>query len=238
MNFLNKLNIKIFADGANKDEMLKMNQTEWIDGLTTNPTLMRKAGINDYRVFCKDILKTVVKKPVSFEVFSDEFSEMERQATEISKWGENVYVKIPITNSKGKSSANLIEGLAKKGVKVNVTAIMTLDQVKETISVLDKNTPSYISVFAGRVADTGIDPIPIMEKAVEFLKVNPSSELIWASPRELLNLFQADKIGCHIITMTSDILKKFPNVGYDLNHYSLDTVKMFYNDALEAGYKL
>jgi len=238
MEFLDKLNIKIFADGANKEEMLSMNQKNWISGLTTNPTLMKKAEIKNYKNFSKDILKHITNKPISFEVFSDDFVEMERQAIEISEWGDNVYVKIPITNTKSEPSYKLIEKLADKKVKVNVTAIMTLEQVKETIKVLDKNIPSYISVFAGRIADTGRDPLPIMSSVIEDLKSLHSAELIWASPRELLNLFQADQIGCDIITMTSDIIKKFPFVGYSLQDYSLDTVKMFYNDALEAGYNI
>jgi transaldolase len=238
MEFLDKLNIKIFADGANKEEMLSMNQKNWISGLTTNPTLMKKAEIKNYKNFSKDILKHITNKPISFEVFSDDFVEMERQAIEISEWGDNVYVKIPITNTKSEPSYKLIEKLVDKKVKVNVTAIMTLEQVKETIKVLDKNIPSYISVFAGRIADTGRDPLPIMSSVIEDLKSLHSAELIWASPRELLNLFQADQIGCDIITMTSDIIKKFPFVGYSLQDYSLDTVKMFYNDALEAGYNI
>ena len=199
---------------------------------------MKKAEIKNYKNFSKDILKHITNKPISFEVFSDDFVEMERQAIEISEWGDNVYVKIPITNTKSEPSYKLIEKLVDKKVKVNVTAIMTLEQVKETIKVLDKNIPSYISVFAGRIADTGRDPLPIMSSVIEDLKSLHSAELIWASPRELLNLFQADQIGCDIITMTSDIIKKFPFVGYSLQDYSLDTVKMFYNDALEAGYNI
>ena len=218
--------------------MLEMNSKSFIKGLTTNPTLMKKEGITDYREFCKDILTAIKNKPISFEVFSDDFKEMERQAMEISSWGENVYVKIPITNTKKETCYEIVKKLSKQKVKLNITAIMTLTQVKQVVSVLEPNVPSYISVFAGRIADTGIDPEPLMAEAVELLKLAPASELIWASPRELLNIFQADKIGCHVITVTNDILKKLSLVGYDLNEYSLDTVKMFYSDAIDANFKL
>jgi transaldolase len=232
------LKVKIFADGADKSGMLEMYAKPFVKGLTTNPTLMKKAGITDYRAFCKDILNSIKDKPLSFEVFSDNFSEMERQALEIASWGENVYVKIPITNTKQEVCYDLVRRLAAKKVKLNVTALMTLDQVKKVVASLDPNIPSYVSVFAGRVADTGRDPVPMMAQAVEILKASPASELIWASPRELLNIFQADDIGCHVITVTNDILKKLSLVGYDLDQYSLDTVKMFYKDALDAGFKL
>ena len=215
-----------------------MYEKSFVKGLTTNPTLMKKAGITDYRAFCKDILASIKDKPLSFEVFSDDFAEMERQALEIASWGDNVYVKIPITNTKQETCYELVEKLANQKVKLNVTALMTLDQVRNVVAALDPNTPSYVSVFAGRIADTGYDPLPLMTNAVEILKVAPAAELIWASPRELLNIFQADEIGCHIITVTNDILKKLSLVGYDLNEYSLDTVKMFYADAVAAGYKL
>jgi transaldolase len=238
MNKIENLKVKIFADGANKKDMLEMNSKSFIKGLTTNPTLMKKEGITDYREFCKDILTAIKNKPISFEVFSDDFKEMERQAMEISSWGENVYVKIPITNTKKETCYEIVKKLSKQKVKLNITAIMTLTQVKEVVSVLEPNVPSYISVFAGRIADTGIDPEPLMAEAVELLKLAPASELIWASPRELLNIFQADKIGCHVITVTNDILKKLSFVGYDLNEYSLDTVKMFYSDAIDANFKL
>ena len=238
MKKIENLKVKIFADGANKKDMLEMNSKSFIKGLTTNPTLMKKEGITDYREFCKDILTTIKDKPISFEVFSDDFKEMERQAMEISSWGENVYVKIPITNTKKETCYEIVEKLSKQKVKLNITAIMTLTQVKQVVSVLEPNVPSYISVFAGRIADTGIDPEPLMAEAVELLKLAPASELIWASPRELLNIFQADKIGCHVITATNDILKKLSLVGYDLNEYSLDTVKMFYSDAIDANFKL
>jgi transaldolase len=235
---IDDLNVKIFADGADKTAMLEMYKKPFIKGLTTNPTLMNKAGIRDYRAFCKDILLSIKDKPLSFEVFSDDFKEMERQAMEIASWGDNVYVKIPIMNTKKDMCYPLVKKLAQEKVKLNVTALMTLNQVKEVIEVLNPNIPSYVSVFAGRIADTGRDPVPIMAKAIELLKSNPKSELIWASPRELLNIFHAESIGCHIITVTSDILKKLSLLDYDLEAYSLDTVKMFYNDAVVAGFKL
>jgi len=238
MNTVDRLKVKIFADGADKAGMLEMYAKPYIKGLTTNPTLMRKAGLTDYRAFAKDILKAIPDKPISFEVFSDEFADMERQAMEIAGWGGNVYVKIPVTNTRREPSYDLVRKLAKRKVKINVTAIMTLAQVRDVVAALDPATPSYVSVFAGRIADTGRDPVPHMAEAVKLLKVNPKAELIWASPRELLNVFQADAIGCHIITVTNDILKKLSLVGFDLDEYSLDTVKMFYNDAVAAGFKL
>ena len=238
MNTVDRLKVKIFADGADKAGMLEMYAKPYIKGLTTNPTLMRKAGLTDYRAFAKDILKVIPDKPISFEVFSDEFADMERQAMEIAGWGGNVYVKIPVTNTRREPSYDLVRKLAKRKVKINVTAIMTLAQVRDVVAALDPATPSYVSVFAGRIADTGRDPVPHMAEAVKLLKVNPKAELIWASPRELLNIFQADAIGCHIITVTNDILKKLSLVGFDLDDYSLDTVKMFYNDAVAAGFKL
>ena len=238
MKKLNNLKIKIFADGANKKDMLDMNSKPFIKGLTTNPTLMKKEGITDYRNFCKDILKTIKEKPISFEVFSDDFSEMERQAREISSWGNNVYVKIPITNTNQENCYETVRRLSKDKIKLNITAIMTLDQVKEVTSVLQSDVPSYVSVFAGRIADTGVDPEPVMTQAVSILKSLRAAELSWASPRELLNIFQADRIGCQVITVTNDILKKLTLIDYDLNTYSLDTVKMFYSDAVAAGFKL
>lgn len=238
MKKIEQLKVKIFADGADKAGMLEMYEKPFVKGLTTNPTLMKKAGITDYRAFCKDILTSIKDKPLSFEVFSDDFSEMERQALEIASWGKNVYVKIPITNTKQEACYELVKRLAAKKVKLNVTALMTLNQVKNVVASLEPNVPSYVSVFAGRVADTGYDPLPMMAKAVDILKAAPASELIWASPRELLNIFQADDIGCHVITVTNDILKKLSLVGYDLDQYSLDTVKMFYKDAVDAGFKL
>ena len=238
MDKLKDLKVKIFADGANKKDMLEMYSKEFIKGLTTNPSLMKKEGIKDYKNFCVDILKSIKDKPISFEVFSDDFIEMERQALIISSWGENVYVKIPITNTKKETCYKTIEKLSKHKVKLNITAIMTLQQVEEVASVLVPSVPSYVSVFAGRIADTAVDPLPLMTKTVSILKALPDCELIWASPRELLNIFQADSIGCHIITVTNDILKKLPLINRDLNEFSLDTVKMFYNDAIDAGYKL
>ena len=238
MKKISNLTVKIFADGANKEGMLEMYNREIIKGLTTNPTLMKKAGIKDYESFAKDILTTINDMPISFEVFSDELYEMEIQAKKIAEWGENVYVKIPITNTKGQSTYDLINKLSSNNVKVNVTALMTINQVENVVKNLNPNVNSYVSVFAGRIADTGIDPVPLMSSAVKALKVNPLAELIWASPRELFNIFQADQIGCHVITATNDILKKLDLVGYNLENYSLDTVKMFYNDAKEAGYKL
>jgi transaldolase len=238
MTTVDRLKVKIFADGADKAGMLEMYAKPYIKGLTTNPTLMRKAGLTDYRAFAKDILKVIPDKPISFEVFSDEFADMERQAMEIAGWGGNVYVKIPVTNTRREPSYELVRKLAKRKVKINITAIMTLAQVRDVVAALDPATPSYVSVFAGRIADTGRDPVPHMAEAVKLLKVNPKAELIWASPRELLNIFQADAIGCHVITVTNDILKKLSLVGFDLDDYSLDTVKMFYKDAVAAGFKL
>jgi transaldolase len=238
MKKVEDLRVQIFADGADKAGMLEMYAKSYIKGLTTNPTLMKKAGITDYRAFCKDILTHIKDKPLSFEVFSDDFSEMERQAMEIASWGENVYVKIPITNTKQKTCYSLVQKLGAQKVKVNVTAIMTLAQVRDVVAALNPLVPSYVSVFAGRIADTGRDPVPLMAAAVEMLKVAPAAELIWASPRELLNIFQADDIGCQVITVTNDILKKLSLLGYDLDEYSLDTVKMFYSDAVSASFKL
>jgi transaldolase len=238
MKKVEDLKVKIFADGADKAGMLEMHAKPFIKGLTTNPTLMKKAGITDYRAFCKDILTSIKDKPLSFEVFSDDFAEMERQAMDIASWGSNVYVKIPITNTKQETCYALVRKLAAQKVQLNVTAIMTLAQVRDVVAALDPNVPSYVSIFAGRIADTGRDPLPLMAAAVEMLKVAPAAELIWASPRELLNIFQADDIGCQVITVTNDILKKLSLVGYDLGEYSLDTVKMFYNDAVAAKFKL
>jgi transaldolase len=238
MKSIDKLNVKIFADGADKKGILEMYAKPYIKGFTTNPTLMRKVGITDYKAFAKDILKEIKDRPISFEVFSDDFYEMERQAMEIASWGDNVNVKIPVTNTKQENCYALVKKLSAQKVKLNITAIMTLQQVRDVVFSLDPTVPAYVSVFAGRIADTGYDPLPLMAAAVEILKVAPASELIWASPRELLNIFQADAIGCQVITVTNDILKKLALVGYDLGNYSLDTVKMFYNDAQSAGFKL
>lgn len=233
-----KLKVKLFADGAEKAGMLEMYQNPLISGFTTNPTLMKIAGVSDYEAFAKDILTQIPDKPISFEVFSDEFDEMERQALDIASWGENVYVKIPITNTKGESSVPLVATLSGNGVKVNVTAMFTVEQVQSVIPGLSKGPGSYVSVFAGRIADAGLDPLPIMREVLGLIKDYPGIELIWASPRELYNVVQADEIGCDIITATNSILKKLPSLGKDLNQFSLETVQMFYDDASEAGYTL
>ena len=235
---ISNLKVKLFADGADKAGMLEMAAKPFIQGLTTNPTLMRKAGITDYKAFALKILKDIPSKPISFEVFSDDFAEMEKQAIQIAGWGENVYVKIPVTNTKGRSACDLVRNLSNRGIKLNVTALMTLKQVREVAASLDPTVPSYISVFAGRIADTGVDPVPLMHEAVRMLETMPKAELIWASPRELLNVFHADSVGCHIITVTNDVLKKLELVGKNLDDYSLDTVKMFYNDAVAAGFRI
>ena len=232
------LTTKIFADGANLQGMLNLYRQPYIRGFTTNPTLMNQAGIKDYRAFAHEVLTAIPDRPISFEVFSDEFDEMERQAGEIATWGPNVYVKIPVSNTRREPSNDLVRRLSHAGVKVNVTALMTLEQVRDVVDCVHDGAPSCISVFAGRIADTGRDPVPLMAAAVELLRLAPNAELIWASPRELLNIFQADAIGCHIITVTHDILKKLANVGKDLDEYSLDTVKMFRNDAVKAGFSL
>ncbi len=238
MTALNALNVKIFADGAEKAGMLDLYRRPHIKGFTTNPTLMRKAGIGDYEGFARDVLKAIPDRPISFEVFSDEFPEMHRQARKITTWGKNVYVKLPITNSRGASSLETVHALAQAGVKVNVTALMTLKQVRDAAQALVDGPPAYISVFAGRIADTGRDPVPHMAAAVELCSITPNVELIWASPRELLNIFHADSIGCHVITVTHDILKKLELLNKDLDQYSLETVQMFRNDAVSAGFAL
>ena len=232
------LTTKLFADGADMAGMVEMASKPYISGLTTNPTLMRKAGISDYAKFAKDVLKEISDKPISFEVFSDELEEMKSQAEKIASWGSNVNVKIPITNTKGVSTAPVFKYLSNQGVKVNVTALMTLDQVRNVVENISPDTPSYISVFAGRIADTGRDPLPIMRESLEVMSASENHELIWASPRELLNVFQADSIKCHVITATNDILKKLENVAKDLSVFSLETVQMFYSDARQAGYVL
>ena len=238
MEDFSKLKVKIFADGADKNGMIEMYNKPFIKGLTTNPTLMKKAGISNYENFAKDILQIITDKPLSFEVFSDDLAEMKLQALKIATWGDNVYVKIPITNTQRISTVSLIKELCDRGVKLNITAMMTLSQVQDVVSNLNPEVSSYVSVFAGRIADTGIDPLPLMKSAVEIAKQKPKAEVIWASPRELLNIFHADQIGCQIITVTNDILKKLDLVGYNLDEYSLDTVKMFYNDAKTAGYTI
>lgn len=238
MKPIRDLQVKIFADGADLKGIATLAANPLIQGFTTNPTLMRKAGVTDYQAFSREVLQIVGTRPVSFEVFSDDFAEMEKQAREIASWGANVYVKIPVTNTKREFAGPLIRRLAQAGVQLNVTALMTNDQVREVLACLSPDVASYVSVFAGRVADTGCDPLPAMAEAVRLLKVNPKAELIWASPRELLNIFHADSIGCHVITVTHDILAKLSLVGKDLADYSLDTVKMFYNDAQAAGFRI
>ncbi|HEV3059169.1 MAG TPA: transaldolase [Vicinamibacterales bacterium] len=235
---LSELGTKIFADGAELAPMLELYRQPYIKGFTTNPTLMRKAGVSDYRGFAREILSAIPDRPISFEVFSDDFDEMERQAREIATWGEHVYVKVPVTNTRRAPATDLIRHLSHAGVKVNVTAIMTLDQVRDVVEAVKGGAPANVSVFAGRIADTGMDPVPLMAAAVALLRPAPNAELIWASPRELLNIFQADAIGCHIVTVTGDILKKLPLVGKSLDDYSLETVKMFYEDARAAGFSL
>jgi transaldolase len=238
MKTLDQLKVKIFADGADLNGILELYRNQHIKGFTTNPTLMRKSGILDYEKFSRQLLEKISDRPISLEVFSDEFDEMERQARKIAAWGKNVYVKIPVTNTRHESSLDLVRRLAAEGVQLNVTALMTNDQVSMASDALGSHVPAYISVFAGRVADTGRDPVPQMKEAVKIISAYPNQELIWASPRELLNIFQADEIGCHVITVTHDILKKLTVVGKDLDEYSLDTVKMFYADAQKARYKL
>jgi transaldolase len=232
------LRVKLFADGADLPGMLEMARLPHIRGFTTNPTLMRKAGVSDYRAFARDVLRAIPDRPISFEVFSDEFEEMERQAREIASWGDNVYVKVPVTNTRAQPAYELVRRLSRAGLRLNVTALLTLDQVRAVSEALRAGAPSCISVFAGRIADTGRDPLPLMAEAVRILADQPQQELIWASPRELLNVFQADQAGCHIITATNDILKKLSLVGRDLAAYSLDTVRMFFDDGRAAGYAL
>ena len=238
MTFLSDLSIKIFADGADLDGMRELYHNPLIKGFTTNPSLMAQAGVHDYRAFAQAVLHAIPDRPISFEVLSDSFDEMERQAYEIASWGDNVYVKIPITNTQGQPSCPVIQRLAQAGVKLNVTAMCTLDQVHEASQCLADGPPSYVSLLAGRIADTGRDPVPMMAKAVESLRSYPHIELLWASPREVLNIFQADAIGCHVITVTSDLLHKLHLIGKDLSAYSLETVQALYGDALKAGYRL
>jgi transaldolase len=238
MRSLDRLRVKLFADGANIPEMLEMHALQYIKGITTNPTLMRKAGIANYRCFARDVLSRIDNKPVCFEVLADDFAEMERQAMEIAGWADNVFVKIPVTNTKRETCCALVKRLSERQVKLNVTAVMTMTQVREIAASLSPGIPSYVSVFAGRIADTGVDPVPLMTHAVEILKANKQTELVWASSREVFNIFQADAAGCHVITVTNDILKKLSIVGHDLTEYSLDTVKMFYDDARKSGFTL
>lgn len=240
MNTPNSLQfkIKLFADGANLGEILKLNSNPSIKGFTTNPTLMRKSGIKDYSEFASEVLRQVTDKPVSFEVFADDTQEMIEQAKKIASWGNNVYVKIPALKTTGRSNEMVVEELTSQGIKVNITAVMTTERVREFSKVLNPDVPSCVSIFAGRIADTGRDPIPIVEESISILRNNQKAEVIWASPRELLNVIQADSIGCHIITATSDILKKIDKIGYDLDRFSLDTVQMFFQDARDSGYRI
>jgi transaldolase len=238
MSAVPNLNVKLFADGADLAGIKEMAMNPAIRGFTTNPTLMRKAGVADYKAFALQTLEAVAGRSISFEVFADDFGEMEKQAHEIASWGKNIYVKIPVMNTKRDFCGPLVERLSRAGVQVNVTALMTADQVKRVTERLAADTPAIISVFAGRIADTGRDPVPVMAESVKIMKAKPRSELIWASPRELLNIFQAGQVGCHIITATNDILKKLSLVGKDLDEYSLETVEMFYKDAQAAGYRI
>ena len=238
MTLVQKSKIKLYADGADLAGMVEEYKKGIVSGFTTNPTLMKKAGVTSYEEFAKAALVAIPDLPISFEVFSDDFPGMEREARKIGSWGDNVYIKIPVTNTKGESTALLVKKLSHDGLKLNVTAILTIDQVKTVAKALSPDTPSIVSVFAGRIADTGVDPIPIMKESVKILKVNPRAELLWASTRELLNLVQAESCGCHIITITNDILKKVSMVGKDLSELSLETVQMFYSDAQSAGYRI
>ena len=238
MPSLADLRVKIFADGADLDGIAKMYANPLIKGFTTNPTLMRKAGISDYEAFARKVLTVVPDRPVSFEVFADDFDAMEKQARVIASWGKNVNVKIPVTNTKREFAGSLIRKLSADGIVLNITAILTVDQVRQVAENLAPGTPAIVSVFAGRVADTGVDPVPMMTECAKILKSRPKAELLWASPRELLNLFHADSVGCHIITVTNDVLAKLPLIGKDLGGYSLETVQMFYRDATAAGYTI
>ena len=238
MTVMDELKVKLYADGADRDGMLEMYDKPYIQGFTTNPTLMKKAGISDYEAFAHDILRSIPDRPISFEVFADEFEEMERQALKIKTWGENVYVKIPVSNTRKEMSYDLIQRLSEAGVRLNITAMLTLDQVQQVADAVKDGPESIVSVFAGRIADTGLDPVPVMTEALEILQSAPRAELLWASPREVLNIYQADAIGCHIITATNDIIRKLSLASKDLAQYSLETVQMFYGDAEKAGYSL
>src|SRR6201993_5585552 len=238
MKAVSELKVKIFGDGADLAGILDLSRLPYIKGFTTNPTLMRKAGVSDYESFAREILEEIPDRPISFEVFVDDFTEMARQARKIATWGKNVRVKIPITNTRRESAVPLCEQLTQEGIPLNVTALFTLEQVQSVVDAVTGGAPTYVSVFAGRIADTGVDPVPLMAEAVRRLAAAPNTELIWASPRELLNIFQADAIGCHIITVTNDILQKLSIIGKDLGDYSLETVKMFHSDAEKAGYTL
>ena len=238
MTTVEQLKIKIYADGADLNSIKESAKNPLVKGFTTNPTLMRQAGVSDYKAFALEVLKVVPELPVSFEVFADDFPTMEQQGREIASWGKNVYVKVPVTNTKGEFAGPLLANLSRAGVQLNVTAIMTLDQVSRVAEALAPATPAVVSVFAGRIADTGRDPVPLMTECVRILKSRPKAELLWASPREVLNIFQGDEIGCHIITVTADHIKKLGLVGKDLDGYSRETVAMFYKDATAAGYSI
>ena len=235
---LKKLKIKIFADGADIEDMKTAYKQGIVRGFTTNPTLMKKAGITDYEAFAKAVLAEITDLPISFEVFSDDFESMDREARKIASWGDNIHIKIPITNTQGELSVPLIQKLSSEGVPLNITAMMTLDQVKAVAAALNPEVSSIVSMFAGRIADSGRDPVPNMKESADILKSSPKAELLWASPREVLNIFHAEQCGCKIITVTNDILKKLPVIGKDLEEFSLDTVKMFYNDAKASGFKI
>jgi transaldolase len=232
------LKIKLFQDGADINDMISAKNKGSVAGFTTNPTLMRKAGVTDFKAFAKNAIKAIPDMPLSFEVFSDDFETMEKEAREIASWGGDTFIKIPITNTEAQSSSVLIKKLSAEGFSLNVTAILTLDQVKEVAEAASVDSRLIVSIFAGRIADTGVDPVPLMSKALELIKHLPKAELLWASPREVLNVIQADDCGCHIITATPDIIAKIPLFGKSLAEYSLETVKMFHNDAIAAGYKL
>ena len=232
------MGIKIFADGARLDDMLDLYKSGRVQGFTTNPTLMRQAGLSDYEGFARSVLAKIKDLPISFEVFADDISTMGIQARKIASWGDNVYVKIPVSNTKGEVTTGLVRELSASGIKLNVTAILTLEQVTAVVEALAPQTPAVVSVFAGRIADTGVDPVPVMKEALRICQTRPKAELLWASPREVLNVYQADAIGCHIITVTTDVTKKMALKGKNLSEYSLETVKMFYNDAVQAGFTL
>lgn len=238
MPSIDHLSVQLFADGADLAGMLEMYTKPWIRGFTTNPTLMRKAGVSDYRAFAQEVIRAIPDRPISFEVFSDDFDEMADQALEIASWGPGVNVKIPVTDTRGQFAGRLISRLSRAGVFLNVTALMTVAQVRQVVDALDGDSRAYVSVFAGRIADTGRDPMPIMTEAARLVNARPATQLIWASPRELLNVFQADAAGCHVITATNDILRKIDGIGKDLDQFSLETVEMFRRDAVAAGFRI
>jgi transaldolase len=237
MKSVSELRVQIFADGADKASMLELYRQPYIKGFTTNPTLMRATGVTDYQGFAMDLLATIQDRPISFEVFADEEAEMEEQARHIAAWGKNVFVKVPVMNTVGSATYDLIRSLSAEGIQLNVTALLTLEQVRSVCEALQGSAPAYVSVFAGRIADTGRDPVPVMRESVAMVN-DANAQLMWASPRELLNVFQADEIGCHVITATTDILKKLPLVGKDLHEFSQETVQMFRRDAVKSGYSL